>query len=133
MGSTRNGQLAGCRILVVEDEPVIALDLAMILQGQGAVVLGPAMTVTEASALLEGCPPDAVVLDMLLGTEPSWPIVEVLAQRAIPFLIISASDEPVQARVDAPYLAKPVDPEELVEQLVRLTRSTPPSPYANPS
>jgi CheY-like chemotaxis protein len=127
------GALAGRRVLLVEDEPIIALDLAMILEGQGVAVLGPAMSVGEALALLNEPPVDAAVLDMLLGTEPSWPIIEVLTQRTIPFVVMSASDEPVQAYTAAPYLAKPVDPVELVEQLVRLTQGPTPYRSAHPS
>jgi DNA-binding response OmpR family regulator len=114
------GALVGQRVLLIEDEPMIALDLAVTLEGQGAVVLGPAASVGEAMALLGESPVDAVVLDLLLGPELSWPIVKVLTQRAIPFLVMTAMDAAVPVQVGAPRLAKPVDPEELIAQLVQL-------------
>jgi CheY-like chemotaxis protein len=116
------GALAGRRVLLVEDEPIIALDLAMILEGQGVAVLGPAMSVGEALTLLDEPALDAVVLDGLLGKEPAWAIADILAQRQVPFLLMTGLGTMIPpAHGHAPTLAKPVEADELLRQLVRLT------------
>jgi CheY-like chemotaxis protein len=69
--------LTGLRVLVVEDEFLIALDLLAILDDLGCVALGPAPTVAEALHLLAADPPDAALLDMNLrgvrATPSPWP------------------------------------------------------------
>ena len=60
---TQTAGLAGKRFLVVEDEPLIALDIAASLEGAGANVVGRSGTGEEALALIEGTRLDAAVLD----------------------------------------------------------------------
>ena len=79
--------LQGRRILVVEDEYLIAEDVRDELEGAGAIVVGPAPTVGRALRLIADEPAlDAAVLDVNLGSEKSFPIAEALKARAIPFL-----------------------------------------------
>lgn len=79
--------LEGRRILVVEDEYMIAMDIQEELEGAGALVAGPVPTVGEALRLLGREPAlDGAVLDVNLGGERSFPVAEALEDKGIPFL-----------------------------------------------
>ena len=78
--------ICGRRILVVEDEVFIAEDLKRILEENGAVVLGPSMTVAGAMKLATSELLDAAILDVGLRGEDVTAVAAVLASRAIPFV-----------------------------------------------
>ena len=81
------GALAGCRILVVEDEYFLADDLKQILNEQSVHVLGPVPTLAEALRIMnESHPIDCAVLDVNLGGKSVFPISTALMERNIPFL-----------------------------------------------
>ena len=117
--------LKGRRILVVEDEALVAMLVEDALLDAGAIVLGPAATVAEALGLLEREPaPDAAVLDLNLAGETSTPVANVLAERGVPFVVATgygASGLP-PGHAKVPVLAKPYDPDELTSALARLCR-----------
>jgi CheY-like chemotaxis protein len=118
--------LTGRRILVVEDEALVAMLVEDALLDAGATVMGPAATVAEALALLEREPhsPDAAVLDLNLAGETSTPVADALAGRRVPFVVATgygASGLP-EAHAAVPVLAKPYDPDELTSVLGRLCR-----------
>lgn len=78
--------LDGRRILVVEDEFLLADDLAHSLRERGAVVLGPVRTVSEALALIQGeAALDAALLDVNLGREKVFAVADTLEARRVPF------------------------------------------------
>src|SRR5262245_2187311 len=77
--------LSGARILIVEDEPNIALELQTILTEAGAVVVGPARTLSAAQKLARNGGLSAALLDVQVGEHPILPIAELLAGRGIPF------------------------------------------------
>jgi DNA-binding response OmpR family regulator len=77
------------RILVVEDDPLIALDLCDFLEGQGHVVIGPATSVGKALDLIQCEKPDAAVLDVNIGGSPVVPIAEALRITGTPFVVVS--------------------------------------------
>lgn len=86
-------RLDGRRILVVEDDFVVAEDIQSELEQQGAVVLGPAASVGAALRLLhEGPRPDRAVLDVNLGGEMVFPVAEALRARDVPFLFLTGYD-----------------------------------------
>ena len=104
----------GRRILVVEDEYMLAEDLRLELEDAGAVVLGPAPSVADALALLadaEGGPPDAAILDLNLGGEMAYPVADALRERGVPVMLATGYD--VQsipaAYADVPRCEKPFD------------------------
>ncbi len=78
-----------CRVLIVEDESLVALDLADALGSAGFVPVGPVGTVSEAlSAVASECI-DAALLDAKLCGEWADPVAEALTRRAIPFALIT--------------------------------------------
>lgn len=84
--------LRGLRILLVEDDPLICLDLETSLEEFGAVVTA-ASNVAAAFAALAIAMPDFAVLDFELGAETSEPVAEVVRARNIPFLYLSGHSE----------------------------------------
>lgn len=109
------------RILVVEDDPLIAMDLQRILEDAGAVVIGPASNLAKALDLFERHPLDIAVLDVRLETGDSLPLADLLSERSLPF-IFQTSDPNLIAGLypGAPVLRKPFRPQELVAELVAL-------------
>lgn len=110
--------LAGKRILVVEDEFLISLLAVDMLEELGAVGVGPAATVEEGLALLDGGPVDAAMLDVNLGGTRSDALADVLRARGIPFLIASGYGDAVGGA--EPVLGKPYDLPRLQAALERL-------------
>jgi CheY-like chemotaxis protein len=93
--------LAGRRILVVEDEFVVALDLEHMLRRLGCEVLGPVPSVAKAVALLGRERPDAALLDLNLIDGLATPVAELLAGMGVPFALATAYDA---ATLDHPLL-----------------------------
>lgn len=117
--------LGPCRILVVEDEALVAMLVEDLLLEAGATILGPVSTLTEALALLratECC--DAAVLDVNLWGESVLPLADVLALRGVPFLFVTGYGDidGLGPHAGVPVLAKPFDPLELVVALAGLLR-----------
>lgn len=115
-------RLAARRILVVEDEALVAMLVEDALLDAGALVIGPAATVAEALALLEHETPDAAVLDLNLAGETSTPVADALALRRIPFVVATGygADGLPPGHLTVPVLAKPYDPDDLTAALARL-------------
>lgn len=107
------------RILVVEDQFLVALDIAALLEGGGYGVVGPAATVSKALTLIEHEPIDAAVLDINLEDDLSYPIADMLRDRDTPFVFATgrnrAGVEP--AYRDCAMLAKPVQKTLLLETI----------------
>ncbi len=113
--------LGGRRILVVEDEVIVAFNLECELQDAGAVVVGPAYSLDEALTLIDDA--EIAVLDINVNGEQVWPIAEKLRQRSIPFVFASAncSDPETVARYEGvPCFDKPVAIHLLVRTLAAL-------------
>lgn len=102
----------GSRVLVVEDEYMMAQDLREALERQGAVVLGPVPSVPDALDLLRTGPaPDLAILDINLQGEMAYPVADALRARDIPFLFTTgydAEDIP-PAYADVPRAEKPIE------------------------
>jgi CheY-like chemotaxis protein len=79
--------LEGCRVLVVEDEYMLARDLSQSLEDAGACVLGPLRSVDDALKLLRGEQDvDGAVLDLNLCGQLVFPVADALAIRGVPFV-----------------------------------------------
>ena len=85
--------VADRRILVVEDEFLLADDLHMEFEDAGAIVLGPAGTIAEALKIIESEQQiDCAVLDVNLGGSPVFPAAEALISRKVPLLFTTGYD-----------------------------------------
>lgn len=85
--------LQGLRLLLVEDEFVLALGLSDLLVDEGADVIGPVASVSDALELIEKVPEiDAAVLDVNLGGETIYPVADALMTRNVPFFFATAND-----------------------------------------
>lgn len=102
------------RILLVEDEPMIAFALEDLVAELGYAVIGPAYRLGEALALAENAPIDAAILDVNLNEEQSFPVADLLRARGIPFLFATGyAESGVGWDGEAPVLAKPYGREQL--------------------
>jgi DNA-binding LytR/AlgR family response regulator len=114
--------LAGKRLLVVEDEYMIASDLTWTLEDAGAEVVGPAATVADALELVEknGLRLDGAVLDINVGDERVYPVADALARLDVPFVLSTGYDETAipPAYADIPRCEKPVDKLKLMRLLL---------------
>lgn len=108
------------RILVVEDEPILAFHLAEMLREAGAIVVGPAGDLGKALALFDDSL-DAAVLDVQLGKNNALPLADQLAGRRVPFIFQTSDPRFLRgAHWRAPVLAKPIQREQLIETLAAL-------------
>ncbi len=124
MGSAVSQSLAGRLILLVEDEYVVAIDLAQSLEQLGAVIVGPAGSVEDALALIMAGPPiDAALLDVNLGSERVYPVADVLQARGVPYVFTTSYGNWIipTPHSSAPWCEKPVN----IAHLVRILSSLP--------
>ncbi|WP_062203284.1 response regulator [Aureimonas sp. AU12] len=111
--------LTGKKVLVVEDEFLVALDLEMELEESGAKVTC-ASTLSQATGCAERDEFDAVVLDLNLHGEKSYPLADMLQRRAVPFLFHTGQGEKNQLGQrypGVPVCNKPCDGGSLVANL----------------
>ena len=113
--------LEGRRVLVAEDQVIVALDLAENLRGWGCTVLGPVASTTEGLELLRHERPDAALLDAKLADGWVTPLAEALAAAGVPFALLTGCDGPAlddPALRAAPHLPKPYTPAALRRRLL---------------
>jgi CheY-like chemotaxis protein len=82
------------RILVVEDEYLIAVSLSDQLQGVGSIVIGPVPSVEKAMKAIESDSKiEAAILDVNLGGAMAYPVADALLARNIPFVFTSGYED----------------------------------------
>lgn len=116
----------GLRVLVVEDNALVAMQMVQYLRDAGCATVGPAATVERAVFLAESEHLDAAVLDVDLQGQAVFPAAEALAARGVPFLFatgFSEIDTPAAAWPEAPHLRKPIDETQLMATILRLSRT----------
>jgi CheY-like chemotaxis protein len=108
--------MAATRILVVEDEFLIALDIAGVLEQAGLAVIGPAGTVVDALQAIEQEDVHGALLDVHLAGEPVGRIADALTARGIPFAFVSGygREQLPQAYRGAPLVRKPFTGRDLL-------------------
>lgn len=112
-----DGKLVGKRILIVEDDFLIGASLSDLLERHGCVVSGPVFTAKDAVDIIDREAIDGAILDYKVQDGVTLAIVGRLRQDRIPFVIVTGYQReylPAGLR-KAPYLAKPVLPDILIE------------------
>ena len=112
-----SGQLSGLRILLVEDEFLVAALIQDHLEAAGAAVIGPIGSRAEAERVAKSEEFDVAVLDWNLHGEQSDPIARVLIGRDIPCVIATGYGAVQQEFGKLPLIAKPYEPDLLVQML----------------
>ena len=88
------------RLLIVEDEWLVAEDHASVLRDAGYAIIGPAPSVLVALRLIESEALDVAILDIGLNGETSYPVADRLIQKAVPFIFVTGySPRDLQARL----------------------------------
>ena len=107
------------RILIVEDEPMIALDLQDLLVDAGFDVVGVAGRLDKALALIESTVFDVAVVDANLAGESASPAAVALVARGLPFVVLSGYSLAQQqdAFTGGHFLQKPCRPAQLIDAL----------------
>src|SRR5690606_21729062 len=110
---------AKTRILVVEDEPLVGMDIALVLSEAGCEVIGPAVSIEEARSLIATSEVDAALLDANLGGQPVDDLAAELKRRATPFAFLTGygREGMPQAFRDVPLIDKPFTPDQLMSVL----------------
>ena len=102
------------RVLVVEDEPLIAWDIEAELSERMFQVIGPVATSSAALDLVANERLDSAVLDINLRTETSYDVARCLEEKSIPFLFLTGNKTAILDEfADRPTLAKPIDYQQL--------------------
>ncbi|MGQ0532994.1 MAG: response regulator [Caulobacteraceae bacterium] len=110
-------------ILVVEDDALIAMELAERLTSMGHAVLGPAHSLSEAKALIRRQRPDAALLDANLAGQSSVGLGVELAGKGVPVAFCTGYDHVKDAPpelANAPVLTKPVSDADLKAAIDKL-------------
>lgn len=97
-------------ILIIEDEPLIAMMLEDFLDSLGHKVVGTVDSVADALGMIDQGGFDVAILDVhLKGGERAWPVADRLAELGLPFVLATGGhiDPPPPEHADAPMLAKP--------------------------
>lgn len=115
--------ITGLRLLLVEDEYLLALYLSELLEDLGAQVLGPVACVADALELIDKAPEiDAAILDVNLAGEAVFPVADRLRARHVPFAFASGYDPdlmPPRFR-DVALCQKPIDEAAVRAALVQM-------------
>ena len=118
--SDADDYLSGLRVLVVEDELVIAMELENLLRQLGCIVLDPVATLRQALRALASGQPDFAVLDVNLNGQRVTPMAEALREQGVPFILVTGYGSerlPEKALQDAPCLRKPVNGKQLARAI----------------
>jgi PAS domain S-box-containing protein len=121
-GASRLTDIRGKRVLLVEDEPLIAMEVESQLLQAGCEVVGPAATVERAKALIAEATFDTALIDANLDGNPVDEIAAALTQKGIPFAFATGYGRdalPLPFR-DGHLLSKPFDPEQVIAMVQKL-------------
>jgi len=119
--------ITGDRIMIVEDEPLVAMAMCDMVTELGLVVVGPFGKVAEATTALRRGGIDAAILDINLGGELVYPLADVLAEEGVPFVFVTGyGAESIDRRfANIRVLQKPVERDVLNSIFVGSAHSAP--------
>ena len=120
-------RINGRRILLVEDEPLVAMMMTQMIGDMGGEVIGPFGTLRDATEGLSEKGLDAAVLDVNVGGELVYPLAEKLARSGVPLMFLTGYDSKSVDRrfVTARVLTKPIEEAELASALGSLLDKQP--------
>ena len=122
MTSETGRKTANLRILIVEDEYLVAEEISETLRGIRINVVGPVGMIQEAYQAVQDTSLDCAVMDINIGEGASFPLIDVLIQRSVPVLLMTGYDQeelPMKYR-SLPLVQKPLLRGELARALGRL-------------
>jgi DNA-binding response OmpR family regulator len=111
--------LEGIRVLVVEDEFLVATLIEDMLMAAGCVVAGPIPRLSEALDAVDRGTFDAAVLDVNLGGDRVYPVADALSRRNVPFVFVTGYGTGVLSgeHAERPRLCKPFKMADLLGKL----------------
>ncbi len=110
----------GKRILILEDEVLLAIEAAETIEEIGGIVLGPVHRIDAALKLLENERPDAALLDVNIHGHPSTPVAERLAMHGIPFILATGYGAQNQVTGSAAVIDKPYNRRAVQSAVTRM-------------
>lgn len=127
---TDRHDLAGCSVMIVEDEFYVAFDLRKTLEGFGAEVIGPFADVDGAVAALEEKAPGCAILDVNLSGRSVYELARLLRARQVPIAFYTGYDQEMMPNEfdDEVRLEKPLETELLRVAVAQLCRRFDPGP-----
>jgi DNA-binding response OmpR family regulator len=117
--------LTGARVLVVEDDFFIAMEVESILVDAGAEVAGPCRTVKDALTLAGDRGLAAAILDVRVGRETIAPVADELVRRGIPLVFYTGQAETDLIQAEWPgckIIYKPAEPRSIVSAVASLLK-----------
>lgn len=112
------------KVLVVEDNPVVAMDYEWELEDAGHQVLGPAASVRRAIRLIEQERPDGAILDYHLKQETSALLLTMLDASRTPFVVVTGSPSDLEdTEFAGRVIVKPCSPDDVIRRLLEQAAS----------
>lgn len=116
----------GLRVLVVEDDPAISLDITDLIERAEGQVVGPVKSIRDAQQILKTHEIDGAILDVNLSDGDITPVLEALRARRVPIVVYTGTGLPEKVgerHPDLVVLQKPVQPGRLIGELQRAQRN----------
>ena len=112
-------------ILIVEDEPLIAMMLEDFLDSLGHQVAGTCDTLAAALDRVQEGGFDIAIIDVNLNGERVWPVADLLAERGVPYILATGGhiEPPPEAHASAPVLSKPFTLDAIAPALEQASRA----------
>lgn len=116
----------GLRVLIVEDEFMIAMAVEAVVVDAGGVIIDMTATLDQALSLARSADIDAALLDINLNGETSFPVASILGERGIPYAFVTGYGRKMvpEAFVAAPILTKPYARGDLIRLLGSIAPSS---------
>lgn len=116
--------LDNVRVLLVEDEPLVAVGVADLLTDAGAEVVGPCSTTGRALAALDSQDVDVAIVDYVLADDNSQGLQAALERKGIPFIVVTGYPRVLVRRdMRQRVLSKPIPPDVLASTVRSLARA----------